>query len=286
MKWSSFILFGALATALAPRAARAGACCVGSTSATPAILGECERVAVGVIAGAERSVGRYDAEGRLATSSLEETALTGSLGLAARWARWGQVALTLPGRYTWRAAGELTDRGGGPMDAAVVAVIDPLIEVGAAPGSFGLPTPVLTLGARAPTGRSWEASSGVLQADVTGATDPAALVGLTLERTLGQTPWSLGWSAAVPLGDDGVELAASAMVGRYVGPAWTVMGAARHAWEPAFGTRLTTVGARVVHGRARAWRVWGALDGPVPVPALGRAADLSVAGSAGFALVR
>lgn len=277
----------ALALAALLPAAQAGACCVGSTSSTPTALGECERWSVGVGLGAETRLGSWDSSGALADDSLEERALLSSVGAAWRWSRAGQLTAELPLRLTERAAGAGVEIGGGVGDTRLTVILDPL-EEGA------LPVPVLRLGARLPSGRSWEESTSALQADVTGLVGGAVTGGVSLARTLGQVPWSAGASAEVPVGAPGAPslLAVAGTLGRYLGTDWTVSASLRHVrtvagWrELGYSTTRTTTGLQLIRGQRLAWRAWvgGGLD--LPLPGLGRSSPIQLTASGGLILVR
>jgi len=289
LRTTCFSALGVLgALALAPAEARAGACCVGSTAATPTVLGECERWSVGFGVGGVSHLARWDADGQITSDSLDERALTSSVAAGWRWNRSGQVTAELPGRVTWRATGDLAESGGGVGDARVTVILDP-IEERAAVGA-----PVLRLGARLPTGRSWEESDAPLQSDVTGLVGPAVTGGLSMNRTMGRVPWSLGVSGELPVGVEGVPalVAAAGSVGRYLGTDWTVTASLRHertaaVWEEqSYRAARTTAGARVIRGQRLAWRVWAGAGVDLPVSGLGLESPAQAAATGGVVLVR
>lgn len=262
-------------------AAWAGACCVGSTSAIPARLGECEHVLAGVGVAGEWAVARWDPAGKVAGASPDETngAVTALVG--ARWSRWGQATVQLPTRFQHRVAGDLVDDGAGVGDLVAGVTVDPL-EERLGPNGGGLPVPVVTLSLRAPTGRDWTDSDGPLLADTTGVQGFGGRGALQLERTMGRTPWWFGSDLAydphLP-----ARVGLSGGVGRYLGTSWTLSGTLRHERQlSADGTARTLVGARIVRGQRLAWRAWAGAGTDVGLPGLG--ADLPVLASADVGL--
>jgi len=266
-----------------------GACCVGSTSAAPTALGECETWSVGLAAVGEARLARWDSGGAVVTDSLEERALVAIGGAGWRWSRRGHVTGELPLRLSSRAAGDLQESGVGPGDARITAAFDPFEE---RPGA--LPPPVFRAGLRLPTGRSWDESASPLQADVTGLPGAALAGGVSLERAVGRTPWSVGVSGEAPL-DPGAHpalVAAAGSVGRYLGTDWTASASLRHertfalaaAGQPS--TARTTAGARLIRGRRMAWRGWvgGAVD--LPLAGLGLESGVYASATAGAVVVR
>ena len=281
-------------TAAVPIPTHAAACCVGTTSALPTRVGECERGVAALGVRAEATRGWWDTEGRpVAASGYGERATLGSVGLGLRLSRAWEVQARLPVEHHVLTTDTTQHTGGGLGDARALVLWDPLEE--RPPGVAGAgPTPVGILGVRAPTGRDWAASTDPMNADVTGQEHPALVVGGQLERTLGRWPWSLG-----ALGERDVAPAAgrstigqsTATFGRYLGAGWTVLGALSHTRaraDPApttLPTTSTTAGARVVHGRPIRWRAWLGVDHAVGLPGFGRAAPRLAAASLGYAAV-
>ncbi|MCA9488667.1 MAG: hypothetical protein KC621_02050 [Myxococcales bacterium] len=258
----------------------AGACCVGSTSAVPARLGECEHVLAGVGLAGELAVARWDPEGTVAGASPDETngAVTALVG--ARWSRWGQATVQLPTRFQHRVAGDLVDDGAGVGDLIAGVTVDPL-EERLGPHGGGLPVPVVTLSLRAPTGRDWTDSDGPLLADTTGVEGFGGRAAVQVERTMG-TPWWLGTDLAL---DPHLpaRIGVAGGVGRYLGTDWTLSGTLRHERQlTADGTARTLVGARVIRGQRLAWRAWVGAGTDVGLSGLG--ADLPVLASADLGL--
>ena len=286
--WRTTYASAAVLLALASGEARAGACCVGSTAATPAILGECERWAVGFGLGGATHLARWDAQGQITADSLDERALISSVAAGWRWSRDGQITAELPGRLTWRATDAMAESGGGVGDARVTAILDPIEETSA------LGAPVLRIGARLPSGRSWEESEAPLQSDVTGLVGPAVTAGLAMNRTLGRVPWSLGVSGELPVGVEGAPalVAAAGSVGRYFGTDWTVTASLRHertaaVWQQqSYRAARTTAGARIIRGQRLAWRAWAGAGVDLPVSGLGLESPAQATATGGVVLVR
>lgn len=284
-------VFVAAAVAGAADAARAGACCAGSTSGVPTRVGECEHVVVGLSLGGETTLGRWDADRQAAPSSLAEDTFVATLGAGARWARWGWATVDAPVRWGRKSAGSDAAWGGGAGDVRLVASVAPE-ERAPEPGRLGLPRPVLGVGARSPTGRSWEASQAPLLADVTGLPGWGVLGSASFEKNLGLWPWAVGADVDVPVGSPETPMAWTAWAsgGRYLGTRWTVTAVARHTWTAipgeGVGTERTSIGARIVRGERLRWRGWLGAEADVPVGGLGRGAQQLATVSGGVAWVR
>lgn len=272
-------------------AALAGACCVGSTTGTPVVAGRCEKLVMGTELGVKRSFGYWNGQGESGPSSLQQSSLQATLGMAYRWSRWGQFSVALPLRYGWDRAGELSDEGGGLSDLRLGVILDPFEEAAPSAGAFGLPTPVLSLGLRLPTGRSWQGSLSPLLSDVTGQPGLALSLGLRLERTLGLYPWGISVEGELP-GEASLPMlwSTGGMLGRYLGSNWTIAGSLHYSWTPALseggGTAETGLGLRLVYGQRLRWRLWLGVEGAIPAPMLGHNKVQQVGLSGGLALVR
>lgn len=259
----------------------------------PTRLGECERLLAGLSLGAETTTGRWDSGGRLVSSSLQDDALLASVAGAWRWDRKGQVGLALPLRLNHKGLDEEDRWGGGAGDLVSTVLWDPLTEWARGGEHAALPVPVLSAGLRLPTGRTWEQAEGRLLEDVTGRPGPGLLLGLSMERTLDRTPWSLGVDGELARDDEHLHptLTFSGSLGRYLGTRWSVVGLARHArsWTLDGGggsTSRTVVGGKAAVGRPLSWRAWAALEADLPLPAVGHANLRQLTGSVGAALVR
>lgn len=269
---------------LAGAAAWAGACCVGSTSAVPTRLGECEKVLFGTAVSVEDGGARWDAEGRVVASSMRDQAVVTNLAGAWAWDRKGQVGVLVPLRAQRRVAPGLSGDGSGVGDLRLLATWDPVTERprGAA---RALPVPVFTGGLRLPTGTDWTESSDPLLADVTGLPGGALVGGVALERTMGRTPWSLG--VQEELGRVGGAWSPTTrvqgMVGRYIGRRWSVAATGAHqrtAEAPGLQSVRTRAGVRVAVGVPVRWRAWIGAEHDVALPGLGR--DAAVGGQLGM----
>ncbi len=261
--------------------AKAGACCVGTTTTTPTRLGHCEVWLAAMSVGGESSIGRWDAERQLSDSSLAERDLVGNLGAAWRWNRKGQVALTAPVRFGSRAAGDTSELGGGPGDLRALVLWTPIEE-----GSR--PAPAFTVGTRLPTGRSWAEGETKLGADVTGLQGPAVFGQAALERTTGKYPWAVGVDAELGI-DEPLLVGGVLTGGKYVGTAWSVSGSVRHAVTVAdegLGTAYTRLGAGLTRGQQRAWRAWAGGEFDLPLPGVGLSRSRYASVGVGAAVVR
>lgn len=282
-----------LALALQAGPAWAGACCVGSTSTVPTRLGECETYMGGLALGAETAVGRWDGEGALASSSLQDDALLASFAGAWRWDRKGQVGLSLPTRLNHKGLADQDLWGGGAGDLSASLTWDPFVEIPHAGVGPATPVPILSAGLRLPTGRTWEQATGTLLEDVTGRPGPGLLLGLSMERSLDRSPWSLGVDSELALDHAQVHpmLSFHGSLGRYLGSRWSVVGIGRHerswAMDGTGGSASRTVlGAKLALGKALSWRAWLGAEGDLPLPELGHGNLRQLSASMGAALVR
>lgn len=275
---------------LAPGLAHAAACCMGSTSPFPIRVGECEHVVVGLGVGFEHGFGRWDSQGALAPVGLGEQAITATLGAGLRLNRRWQVGLVAPARYNHRGDDEFGAWGGGVGDTTLMAQWDPKEEIYQGP-----PTPIFSASLRLPTGRDWSESEATLLEDVTGQPNPAATLGVALERSLGKTPWMVGVDGTMGMSTlDQLQPALSAYgsVGRYLGTAWSLMGTASYSasWAAMDGSASAVAkpraGVRLVRGQRLAWRAWAGTDWDLPVPYVGRSSTQLATVSGGFAVVR
>ncbi len=274
---------------LAPGAAQAAACCTGNTSTTPAVVGECERVAIGLSAGAETAVARWDDRGHIATSAVQDDALVGTLAAGLRLHRRWQVGGSLPTRVQHKGSDSLDAWGAGVGDARLGALWDPLEELGDGP-----PVPLATLGVRLPTGRSWDASEAAMMEDVTGLPGASASAGVGVERSLDPWPWSVNLTGELGVSGPtkGASATASASVGRYLASSASIAATLAHTRARAdmaaagTGTARTTAGLRLVTGRPLRWRAWASVGGDLPVPYLGKESIAQLLGELGAVLVR
>ncbi len=287
---------GLLAALLAaPGVAHASACCVGTVSDQPAQLGRCERLGAALAVGSAVELGSFDGQGRWGATSDGWVQSTATLGVAARWARWGSASLSLPVVLSAREAPGLASVGGGVGDLALSARIEPWEE-----GTS--PRPTFSVGLVAPTGRGWADAEDPLGADVTGAGAWSPVAGVALERTGGAWPWRVGVEGILPLGPDdaaddaaddgdggGLDagtLVASASVGRYFGSRWTLTGALSARVEAAPGGvgARPALDLRLVHGAPRSWRAWVGVGSDLPLVGVSAHGEARV--GAGFLVVR
>lgn len=287
-------MWSSLAWMLAvPGEAAAAACCIGSTSTVPTRLGECERASVGLGLKAQQLVGVWDRAGSSAPSSLSETTFTMGLAGALRIDRRLQLALQAPFLANHKQAGPSDAWGGGFGDVTVGALWDPVEET-VDPDALSLPVPVVGLGVRAPTGRSWEQSDSALLEDVTGSGHPALTASLQFERTMDRVPWSLsaqGEVAAAHGGEASSVMRYDFAVGRYFGTGWSALAMAGHQRaratlsDASTASSSTEVGLRVVRGQQRFWRAWAGASLGLPIKGLGHSTGRYNNLAAGFVRV-
>lgn len=283
MKFSRTISAGvALTGLLLSGRAQAGACCVGATSTVPTRLGECEHWLAGMGMQGESTLGLWDSTGAVTDTTMTDEAVISTMAMAWRWDREGQLFATLPARINHRVAGDLDETAAGLSDLRAGVIWDPINE---SPAGW-LPVPVLTLGARLPTGVDWTESETDLQTDVTGLVGPAIIGVATAERTMGRTPWSVG--ADVEASTSLTAVGATASLGRYIGTRWSLGGSLRYSATFADGAAATrtNAGLRLTRGQPLRWRGWVGVDADVPVDGLGQSTARQAHASMGIALIR
>ncbi|MFT5685273.1 MAG: hypothetical protein ACI8RZ_006223 [Myxococcota bacterium] len=262
--------------------AHAGACCVGTTSTVPTRLGECEHWLAGMGMQGESTLGLWDSGGTVTDTSMTDEAMISTMAMAWRWDRRGQLFATLPARVNHRVAGDLDEAAAGLSDLRGGVIWDPIDE---SPANQR-PIPVITLGARLPTGVDWTESETDLQTDVTGLVGPAIIGAITAERTMGRLPWSLG--ADVEASTSLTSVGATAAVGRYLNTRWSLNGSLRYSATFADGatTARTNAGLKLTRGQPLRWRGWVAVDSDVPLDGLGQSTTRQAHASLGVALIR
>ena len=255
----------------------AGACCVGSTSTLPILVGECERGTLAVGLDVQQTLGHWDRAGDPEIGSHAEQAAVAMVGGAVRVNRRWQVGATLPARVNHLETSDATYWGGGPGDTTVHALWDPLEE------STG-PVPLVTGTVRVPTGTSAADATGRLMEDVTGLEGPAATLGASLDRSLGKTPWTLGVTGEL---SERPAAGAVASVGRYLNTSWSVSLSASHLrrWSGDGYVAATDGTLRLITGRPVAWRAWVQGRAGVPLASLGRSAPIEGGFGGGFVKV-
>lgn len=276
----------AVLVALAP-VAHAASCCGGSSAAVPTRPADCDQWVVGLGVTGETALGRWDKEGASVASNLAESTVTATLGGGYRWASWGGATAELPVQVNWKTTADTASTGAGLGDAHLSLFFDPIEER----PKTAYPVPILSLGARLPTGTAWTEAKDPLLADVTGLPDPAFTGALSVEKANGNVPWSLGADLEYPLaaaqGSPPV-LGLNAALGYSFGGKWVVVGMARHVLTPgdAEGPARTSAGLRVIRNEPRDWRAWLGVESDLAAPGLGRSNLENVRASVGFLFVR
>lgn len=281
----------ALGLCLVGGPAHAASCCAGPTTTIPTRLGQSETGAVSVTTSGTGSVGRWDTDGQVSGSSLQEQAIVATLSGGWRWDAKGQIGLSIPVQATHKATSAADAWGGGLGDIRVYTVWEPVEARPAVVGTAPVPVPVLTVSLRLPTGRTWVDAQDPLGADVTGRPGVATSAMLTVERTIDRVPWLVGVGIEVEADDHGVRpsLDLTAGLGGAFGIHWSLMGSLSHrqSWAKGAGdwarTARTTAGLQVTYGVFRKLRVWGGLSGDLPIPHLGQDLPLELRGTLGFA---
>lgn len=272
---------------LVTRVAVAASCCGGSSAAVPTRPADCDQWVVGIGVAGETALGRWDAAGASVPTAIAESTLTTTVGGGYRWAPWGGAVAELPVQLNWKTTGDDATWGGGLGDAHLGVFFDPLDE----PAETPVPVPILSVGARLPSGRAWTESTDPLLADVTGLPDPALTAALSLERANGRVPYSAGVDVELPLGAEAASpptLGLSAAVGFSIDGRWIILATARHALTPGdpAGPTRTTAGGRLMRNEPRSWRAWLGAESDLPGTGLGQSNLQNVRATAGFLFVR
>ncbi len=290
----------AASLSLAPRGARAAACCMAASAYGIGRLAIWEGAAAGTTLSLTRSVGAYSADGEFAGhdgGDYREAELRSSLWAMVRLTRRAQLYAQVPWLVNWRAAAALSDAGAGVADGVLGGRYE-LVEIGE---WAGVPGVALFASISAPLGRSTAESGSVLAADVTTRGAWVLDAGVAIERT--RLPWyaRLVVAASVPLPEDGREagrtwLGPAARVllsgGRELVDGLVATAALRWAWEgdkryltgPADGTwRHVTGGFVAVSWRfARGWALQASATSDLPIDSLGRDMVAVVSGTLGL----
>ncbi len=263
----------------------ASGCCVGSTTAVPTQLGPSEHGTVALITGAEVSVLRWDRKGGIhrldSGDGMASTSLGVGVGLSPRW----QLGASMPVVANWRN-GETFRWGGGAGDLRVDAKYY-------TSGDINGPVPLVTIGARLPTGRSWRPNSDATAQDITGLAGPALILRAQLEKTTGDTPWvvSINTETGTANGHISPVMTLNAGMGRYWGQRLTFFGNLSHMETLAKGSQQwaraarTTLSGRVIIGSRLRWRAWASLSADLPIPGLGADRTQRMGGTVGYARV-
>jgi hypothetical protein len=275
--------------ALAPRPARAQACCAGGALVTPTRLSEQEDYAAAVQMRARSNVGSFAPDGGFASSAGGEQVLEQDLAAAVRISRRGQVSALLPLIQTHRQATGIDEWGGGIGDVALAGRYDFRLAAEA----VRWPGVALLAAATLPTGRPVDQSTQTLATDATGAGTYDATLGLGLEKTSDHAYAALdGWlthrfARAVPV-------PGAAPIHQSFGLRWTALAVGGYVFDneaaaavyvsvlgdgaatvdgvtdPTTGKRLTTVGAAGLWPLAELWRLQAAVYTDVMLPSFGR----------------
>lgn len=278
------------AAIVAPRDARAQACCAAGSVITPARLMMREDALVGVQARAGLVLGSYDEQRRFVAQRSGDSEVDLEQDLFGAWRALPhmQLALFLPIVETRRATPQLQQLGGGLGDINGSVRYD-FTEAGmddVVPGIAAL------AGVTAPTGRATDAASPPLQADATGIGAWQVTGALAVEQTFGS--WLANATAllAARTSHDGETLAPQAtllLAGAYRFPNdASVALSASYAFEgdascsagvlpcsagattiPGSGKAVTTVTASGLWPFAPRWRALASLYSAMPVDTLG-----------------
>jgi hypothetical protein len=168
---------------LAPAAARAQACCAGSSVLTPARLGIHEDAAVGAVLRGTGMLGSYDASGRFRPSPNGTAELGGELDAVGTVRLFSSLQLTLlvPVVATWRQVTGLAEFGGSLGDLNLSGRYD-FTNAGR---STVVPGLAALAGVTFPTGRAPEDVSRPLATDATGIGAFQVTGGLAVEQSFG-----------------------------------------------------------------------------------------------------
>lgn len=281
-----------------PGLARAGACCIGSTSGFGGRLGPCEYAGMATAMVGRIGFGTWTSTGRFAPIGSDRDVDVGAvLSGMLRLDRRAQMSVTLPARLQVRRIAGTSYVGGGQGDLTVTARFTPFEDLY---GAEQPPVPTFQLGLSLPTGFPVEASSNPAQATGTGH--------LVVQPRVGIQRWFLGGSVALEV-DAGVPIPRPwDPVGKAPGVSWGVsnfgsvflnrtltlngsfgvrgLGPALVGGKPVGTPSMEPwlgVGAAVRLGKGR---LTVGVSSSVPVPSLGRSDQAEVTLSVGYTLIR
>jgi hypothetical protein len=262
----------AAAGSLAPSAAHAQACCVGTGLVTPARLRMFEDYAVGMQTSFRNVMGSFASSGNYVASPSgdREVDLEQDLLAATRFGRHIQVALKVPFVETGRSETGVSTFGGGLGDVAANLRYD-ITFAGDEPWWPGI---AILAGVSAPTGRTVEESRDPSSATGLGSYEPN--LGVAVEQVRGRMFLSLTGFVS--------QQTSRTVAGQNVsfGPRVTGLIAGGYAFanEVTVGGFLTamrrsdqslvTGGAAVAVPLGDYWRVQGTLSGDLPFSGWGR----------------
>jgi len=269
-------LAGALA-ALAPAAAHAQACCVGTGLVTPARLRVFEDYGVGMQTRVRSVMGSFDTRGSYVGSRAgdDEVDLGQDLFAAARLGSF-QAAIRIPFVETGRRETGVSAFGGGLGDVAANLRYD-LTFAGDRPWWPGV---AVLAGLSVPTGRTVENSGDPTGTSATGIGSFEGNVGVAVEQVMGRTFVSLTGFVAQQTART-VD-SATQTVTQTFGPRLTALVAGGYAFASELtiggfflGTyrrdqSLVTAGAAVSYPLDDHWRVQGTLAGDLPFSGWGK----------------
>jgi hypothetical protein len=257
--------------ALAPRAARAQACCVGTGLVTPARLRIFEDYGAGVQTRVRSVMGSFDSGGSYVRSPPgdDELDLEQDLFGAMRIGRF-QVAVKVPFVETGRRETGVSAFGGGVGDVSASLRYD-VIFAGDRPWWPGI---AILAGLSAPTGRTVEESG-----DPTGATGIGSFegnVGLSVEQVIGRSFVSatafLSQQASRSVGTINQSFGprvTGLLAGGYVFANELTLGGFAQATRRS-DQSLVTAGAAAALPLGDTWRLQGTFSGDVPFSGWGR----------------
>ncbi len=262
----------AAAVALAPSAAHAQACCVGTGLVTPARLRMFEDYAVGMQTSFRNVMGSFASSGNYVASPSgdNEVDLEQDLLAATRFGRHVQVALKLPFVETGRNETGVSAFGGGLGDVAANLRYD-ITFSGDDPW---IPGVAILTGVSVPTGRTVEESGDPTSATGLGSYEPN--LGVALEQVRGRTFLSLtgfvSKQTGRTVGGQDVSFGpriTGLLAGGYAFANEVTVGAFVTAMRRS-DEKLVTSGAAVAVPLGDYWRAQGTLSGDLPFSGWGR----------------
>ncbi len=256
----------AAAVALAPSAAHAQACCVGTGLVTPARLRMFEDYAVGMQTSVRNVMGSFASSGNYipSPSGANEVDFEQDLLAATRFGRHVQVALKVPFVETGRSETGVSTFGGGLGDVAANLRYD-ITFSGDAPWVPGI---AILTGVSVPTGRTVEESSDPTGATGLGSYEPN--LGVAVEQVRGRMFLSLtgfvSKQTSRAVGAQDVSFGprlTGLLAGGYAFANEVTVGAFVTAMRRS-DEKLVTTGAAVAVPLGDYWRVQGTLSGDLP----------------------
>ncbi len=180
-----------------PSPARAGACCVGSTTSESGRLGPCEFFSAGIATGVEARMGAWNRKGAFRVGADSRLTFRWTGALAVRPSRKMQLGISLPVLLQGKRVSDVEGVGGGPGDTTIWTSVEPFED---SPIPMAIPLPDFGFAVTLPTGIPVEASTAPVGAGATGTGHMVLSPSMRLGRSgfKGSVFGSVGFALPLP----------------------------------------------------------------------------------------